>query len=138
MRLPDWAERLQTVISEAKKKKFEYGSFDCALFAASCVEAVTGIDYAAELRGYDSKVAACRIIAEFGSLETMITSILGKEPVHPAVAGRLAVVIGEAELELGEEGECIGFLIDAVCWFPTRKGIVKKSRAIARRAWSID
>jgi len=138
VRLPDWPERLDRVIREARTRSFAYGTFDCALFAADCVQAVTGIDYAAELRGYESKTAAYRIVAKFGSLEAMITSLLNKPPVHPANAGRLAVVLANIEIVDGEEGESMGFLTDAYCRFPIAKGLRKFTRSIARLAWSIE
>ena len=62
MRFYDWQERLDAAMNRAKSQMFSYGEFDCALFAADCVQAITGADYAAELRGYDSKVAAYRVL----------------------------------------------------------------------------
>lgn len=50
-RQPGWRERLNAVIEAARRKPFEYGVFDCALFQADCVEALTGHDFAAADRG---------------------------------------------------------------------------------------
>lgn len=41
-RLKDWPERLNDTFSLWRDMPFEWGRADCALFAAACVEAMTG------------------------------------------------------------------------------------------------
>lgn len=50
-RLPDWRSRLSTHLAQVAAQPFGYGQHDCALFAASCVEVMTGVDLAARYRG---------------------------------------------------------------------------------------
>lgn len=50
-RLPDWLPRLAAYIASVRGAPFAYGSFDCALFAAGAVEAMTGVDLSEGLRG---------------------------------------------------------------------------------------
>lgn len=138
MRFEDWPQRLDAVISAARNLTFSYGQFDCALFAADCAHAVTGIDYAAGLRGYDSKISAYRIISKYGSLEAMVTAQVGREPVHPANAHRGDMVLASVELAPGESGEAIGVCDGVRCWFPKDVGLRAFPRSAARLAWRIE
>jgi hypothetical protein len=138
MRFRDWQERLDQAIDAARNQSFSYGSFDCALFAASCVEAMTGVDYAAELRGYDSRIDAYRIVAKFGSLEAMITSLLQREPMHPSRATIGDVVLASVDLAPGESGDCIGVCTGVRFRAPTEKGLAAFSMSAARLAWRIE
>lgn len=95
---------------------------------------MTDVDYAAELRGYDNKVAAYRIVAAYGSLEAMTTALLKREPMHPAMARRGDVVIGEDHA--GQD--CIGVCIGGTCAFPAVNGLRIVPRSRARLAWRVD
>lgn len=138
MRAEDWDLKLFAYVEEAHQKRFEYGGFDCLLFAAGAVLAQTGIDYAEPFRGYDSKISAYRIIAGYGSIEAMITSLLGREPVHPSRAMRGDVVIGDVPLIEGESGDCVGVCLGTHCAFPKDIGLRMLSRSVARLAWRIE
>lgn len=138
MRYEDWPKRLQAEIAAARKRTFAYGAFDCCLFAADCVQAMTGIDYAAELRGYTSKLDAYRIVAAYGSLEAMITTLLGREPVHRSQAHRGDVVLAEVELAPGEAGDCVGICAAAKFYFPRAVGLRECAIDVVRLAWRID
>jgi hypothetical protein len=133
--LPDWSARLAAVIDAASKKTFAYGTFDCALFAAECVQATTGIDYAVDLRGYQSKLQAYRIVKEYGSLEAMITALLKCDPFHPCYAQPGDVVLGSPELQSDEEGEAIGICVGVKFAFPKQIGISMYSMDRCRLAW---
>lgn len=49
-RRTDWTTRLGEVLLFASVKRFQYGRFDCCLFVADCIHAMTGADLARELR----------------------------------------------------------------------------------------
>jgi hypothetical protein len=49
-RLPDWQTRLVTHLGEVKALRFDPATHHCALFVADCVEAMTGVDLAAQWR----------------------------------------------------------------------------------------
>lgn len=142
MRVPDWPQKLDEAIAAARTRPFAYGGLngaqDCALFAADCVQAMTGIDYAAELRGYESKLAAYRIVAGYGSLEAMITDLLKRGPKHPSQAMRGDVVLAEIELAPGESGESIGICTGTGCVFPKDVGVKSWPRSVVRLAWNIE
>jgi hypothetical protein len=62
-RLPQWIERLEWFLSENRERRFEYGSFDCGLFVCDCIQAMTGVDVAADFRGrYHSREEAVSLI----------------------------------------------------------------------------
>lgn len=50
-RLGDWQTRLSQYIIANATRKFKYGVLDCGLFLAGAIEAMTGEDVAAGLRG---------------------------------------------------------------------------------------
>lgn len=65
-RLPDWRERLAAFIARRRTQPFVWGASDCCLLAADAALAITGHDYAAPLRGYDSAFGAARRLLELG------------------------------------------------------------------------
>lgn len=84
MRVPGWEDRLRRVIIVDQHKPFAWGRHDCILFAARCIEAVTGEDPAAEHRGtYDSAIGAMRLLKALG-FATPADAIGSRfEEVHP-------------------------------------------------------
>jgi hypothetical protein len=74
-RLPDWRERLGRMLESAGELEFEWGEFDCALHAANCVRAITGVDdpAAAYRRRYSDEESAAAIYGP--SLEAFIASM---------------------------------------------------------------
>lgn len=74
MRRDDWEARLAEVLATTAVQPFAWGVQDCCLFAADCVQALTGHDYAYEFRGTydDADSAAMRLIAVTGTTEIAI------------------------------------------------------------------
>jgi hypothetical protein len=65
MRIDHWEIALERYIVEHTNTPFDYGTFDCALFAAGSVLAITGIDIAADYRTrYSTEDEARAILAE--------------------------------------------------------------------------
>lgn len=54
MKRPDWRARLSAYLIEVGDKPFAYGEFDCALFVAGAVEAMTGENHADGFAKYGS------------------------------------------------------------------------------------
>jgi len=138
MRVKNWDLRLLEVIEAARSKSFQYGIFDCALFSADCVLAQTGIDIAAEFRGYESKIAALRIIAEHGSLSNLISYATKTQPQHISKARRGDLV--SAKFEGGEDAdaECIGVCFGVQCFFVATQGVWTKPTAACLQCWRIE
>jgi hypothetical protein len=60
-RRPDWRERLAHLFAQRACDAFAWGRNDCTIFAADAVQALTGADPAAHLRGtYGCAIAARR------------------------------------------------------------------------------
>jgi hypothetical protein len=51
LRFEDWPRRLERFLVEACGREFHYGAWDCSLFVADAVQAMTGTDIAAPFRG---------------------------------------------------------------------------------------
>ena len=51
MRLADWQTRLERFIAAHVDARFRYGTWDCCLFVAGAIEAITGQDLAGPFRG---------------------------------------------------------------------------------------
>jgi hypothetical protein len=134
VRVHDWPERLAEVIEAARARDFvaDYGEHKCALFAADCVRAITGIDYAEPYRDRARTVA--QVLAGHGSLVGLVTAILG-EPIEPSFAGRGDVVV--ANVPTLEGGDSVGVCLGAFCAFPKDVGLVFYSRTVAKLAWRI-
>jgi hypothetical protein len=65
-RKPNWdTDAFDKFLISRALAPFTWGSNDCALFAADAIEAITGIDVAADFRGlYDNEAAAWKAIAK--------------------------------------------------------------------------
>lgn len=65
-RLPKWDTVLfPQFLAASKDKPFAWGSFDCALSAAAGIEAITGVDVAADFRGkYTTEAGALATIKD--------------------------------------------------------------------------
>jgi hypothetical protein len=85
-RLPDWLTRLGALVASRLDSPFVWGRNDCCLWAADAVQAVTGVDLAADLRGtYRSQRGALRTINRAGGLAALCDQRLGPE-VRPTMA----------------------------------------------------
>lgn len=65
----DWPERLTAYIGSAWKnpQPHQFGVMDCCLYAAGAVEALSGVDIAADWRGtYDDLESAQVLVSEIG------------------------------------------------------------------------
>ena len=105
IRRSDWESRLAREVANGHRRRFAWGAFDCALFAADCVRAMTDVDPAADWRGrYDSASGAVAVLPR-GLLVAVANAArrLGMEEIPTAFAGRgdLALLRTDAGLALG-------------------------------------
>lgn len=94
-RLDDWQERLAAAFETARALPFAYGTHDCALFAAYCVDRMTGSALArriAEEHAYADEATATEVLAAGGGLEALVTAYLG-EPSPSALCRRGDVML---------------------------------------------
>lgn len=112
VRLRDWRSRLIAYLASIKQQELVYGSHDCGIgLAASAIEAMTGVDVAAQWRGrYDSAASALRMLRDegFDGLEALGRSML--PAVHPSHGqiGDIAFIPSEDGRGLGALGVVLG------------------------------
>jgi hypothetical protein len=136
----DWPVVLPKALRELWGTPFAWGSHDCALAACTVIEAMTGHDPAAELRGtYDSETGALRAISRAGAegledLAVRLANECGFPPVAVLMAQR-----GDLVLIPTSEGPALGIVdmdgIHAV--FPSEKNAVRRPLRQCGRAWRI-
>lgn len=89
----DWPARLDALIAERRQRPFEWGAHDCCLFVCDAVEAITGHDPAADLRGYSTERAALRLVKQAGGVRALADARLGAAiPVLMAQVGDAGLI----------------------------------------------
>lgn len=99
MRHPDWEKRLVAVTEAHINTPLVWGQSDCLLTVADAIEAVTGEDPAAAVRGkYKSKVGAYKLIKKqgFSDLVGVFTDRYELVPVALAARGDAGIFVNEA------------------------------------------
>lgn len=115
-----WRAAYKQCIAESRRRPFELGTFDCAIFPADVIRAMTGVDIAERYRGrYNDFRSAVEIIRGegFANHEQMLATWFEQIPVAFATVGdvvsynvdhafgvALGVVNGERCFVLREEG----------------------------------
>lgn len=84
-RYPDWQSRLQAAVAARQREPFAWGSQDCCLFVCDCIEAMTGHDPAADVRGYHTAREAAELVQRLGGMRAIGASRFGAE-IAPALA----------------------------------------------------
>jgi hypothetical protein len=95
MRRDDWQERLYEAFETARGLPFAYGTHDCALFCAYCVDRMTDSNIAQQMHetyNYADEDSAYAVINAAGSLEALATGYLG-DPSPPLLCQRGDVMI---------------------------------------------
>ena len=87
VRVKDWRTKLSAHINTMRPEPFVWGKHDCALWAASCVEVMTGVDLAAPVKGkYSTPQGAYKSIKKYYDVD-QISELMKKlfgEPIHAA------------------------------------------------------
>jgi len=134
-RFEDWPSRLFALVEARKQTPFAWGSHDCCLFACDAVQAMTGTDPAAPLRGYESKEEAEALIAEYGTLEDLVADRcreMNFAEQTPAKAQR-----GDLALFDNAGAPALGVCLGAEVAFPGRDGLVFHPVGNCRRSWRV-
>jgi len=102
-RYDDWQERLGAFLARHQYETFAYGRWDCCLFVAAAIEAMTGVDPGASVRGtYSSRAEARR----YGSVEAAVEAVTARygmpeTPVLRARRGDVALAGNPRSRSLG-------------------------------------
>lgn len=131
-RLRDWQSRLSRCIAARLSKRFAWGEHDCVLFAADCIEACTGVDPAAEMRGtYSDAAGAARLVKNRGGMAAIAAAHCGSE-VLPALAQT-----GDIGLVFNDGRECLAVCGGSTWHAPSAAGVVALPMQQALRAWRV-
>jgi len=117
-RIPTWRTALHETVEAHRRVPFAWGQHDCALFAADCIKAMTGLDLATGFRGsYHSASGAQRALkrAGYSDLVSLAANFFEETTAMMAGAGDIAafetpdgwalgVVVGERVTVLGPDG----------------------------------
>lgn len=98
-RFPDWRSRLRDYLETVARRPFKAGQHDCALFVAGGVEAMTGVDPAAEWRGKYRSLKKGRAMA--GDMVAIAADLLPEVPPIFAQEGDVAVLDADGEDAFG-------------------------------------
>lgn len=150
-RLPDWDRRLDAYLAAAAARPFVWGGGaggqDCVLFALGAVEAMTGVDGAADIRGrYTTALGALKTMRRVFAAEDLPAAAdafrlrwRGEEvPVLSARRGDL--VQGAVALPAGGAAPALGLLgLDGrTAWFAAAPaGLVTMAVRACARAWRV-
>lgn len=104
-RFPDWPSRLDYFLVGNAQRPFSYGTWDCCLFVADAIIAMTGVDIASPFRpseeyAYHSRRSSRRAIQDYcgsPSVDALASCIAAKydmPEIHPnhASAGDMASI----------------------------------------------
>lgn len=139
MRKQDWVTIFADELREAETKDFAWGKHDCCLAVADWVLAMTGEDFAKDLRGkYADEVGAAITLEKFtgeAELEPCIIKLLGQPLESVNFAQRGDVVIFQSKDGRDALGmiDLSGTRIVAV----TTKGLIRLPINLARVAWRV-
>jgi hypothetical protein len=144
-RKEDWPELLDAAIRDRSSIAFAWGANDCILFSCSVIEAMTGIDPAASLRGtYKDAFGALAAVTSTGAttLSGMVSTLAGQQglkeiPHKMAQRGDLVCFTQEStnpafDVVFGIVGHCGK---DAVC--VSDEGLKRISVLKAVKAWRV-
>jgi hypothetical protein len=103
-RKDNWRLDLMQFLGEVARRPLQFGTHDCALFAAEAVQVMTGTDLAAPYRGqYSDLRQGVRLLKADGHADhvALARSHLPAIPVAEAMPGDLAVIEAEPIPALG-------------------------------------
>lgn len=133
LRKETWAADLTAYLATIAAQSLIPGQHDCALFAAGAVEAMTGVDLAAEWRGtYDSLPKGMRRLKAAGhrNLASLLASLLPEVPAAQAHPGDVVLVEGP-------EGPGMGILQGHLAYVLTNDRLDTVSRLDVKRAFKV-
>lgn len=138
VRYQDWDQRLFKAEKELANAEMQYGDFDCCLATVKLLESMTGVNYAAGIKGYKNRKGARSIIAQYGSLDQLVESIaaehkLQEVPVNFAHRGDPVIV----EHNLGRSLGLIDLTGRSIIVAQGR-GFTRVPRHMAERAWRLE
>ncbi|MEJ6397046.1 DUF6950 family protein [Yoonia sp. 208BN28-4] len=131
-RFPDWQARLKAYIKAQAGVPFQFGKLDGAMFAAGCIEAMTGVDLARGYRGYRTAAGGIRKCRAKGH-----DSLVGPFAHLPEIAP-LAAQAGDLVVLDGPDGLCMGVAQGAfIMGVDRQQGVGPLSNPVIVRAFKV-
>ena len=135
----DWVTTLMDFIQEVYEKPFEWGKWDCCIFADEALYRITKKRVIPKaISGWETEADARRTIKKYGN--TLANSL-----------NKAAIASGMKEIELfymtagdlvclrSEDGNELAAICDGQWLFiPTDDGLVNKPKSMALRAWRVS
>lgn len=140
VRVQDWPTLLFHLIESRKRQPFEWGRFDCCIFACDGILAQTGLDPAAEMfRGkYRDARDAARLVRKHGGVEAIAAKVCAAHAWHELASPLLAQRGDVALIDVDDAMRCaLGIVVGSEALFPGQFGLVARPLASVRRAWAI-
>jgi hypothetical protein len=140
-RLDNWQSALSAYLVAAAGTPFGYGRFDCGLFVAGAIEAMTGVDVVPGIRGdYHNRAEAFAIVKSICGASTMqaladcLTARHGLQEVSVLCAQRGDPV----QLHAGRRSSLgIVAMHGTEILSPYRGGLLRLPLSHATRAWHV-
>lgn len=140
-RFDHWPELLEAFLAQHRATPFEWGRFDCALFACDAIHIMTGTDPAVDFRfQYSTELGAARKMKKFagGGLEEVaikVTAAQGMAEIAVSLAQRGDVMLFDTE----EHGPALGIvsLQGHAVHFASEQGLALIPLTACRRAWKV-
>jgi hypothetical protein len=132
-RVEGWRGRLTAYLAASAGWPFEWGRHDCALFAADCIQAMTGDDPAADFRGrYRSFKGGLKVLRKAGHADhvALATALLDEVAPAFAQAGDLAMIATP-------DGAAMGIVQGHRVYVLRPEGLATVDLLQAARAWRV-
>jgi hypothetical protein len=146
VRRHDWQLQHELFARQRARQPFAWGSNDCATFAADYVQAITGVDVAPDLRGYQTALEAGRVLEAqraqtraglyTNGLFALATAKLG-EPMPPTLAAVGDVVLLMQDDVPKHRSHMLGVCNGTTAMGPGRLGILHVGMHLAIAAWKV-
>lgn len=130
VRVTGWRSGLNGVLDRYRAEPFAWdGRHDCGMFFADAIEAMTGVDIAAPLRGkYRSKAGAFRALRNLGFEDHVdyVASIL------PAIDNPAMARAGDGAVVATEDGPALAIVTGPMiaCYAPSGLGFLPFGSAV--------
>ncbi len=129
-----WPEALAELLTARHRAAFAWGTVDCCMFVADAVEAITGEDIAADLRGeYSDEAGADALLDSLGGVVALADARLSGRHEEPMLARR-----GDVVCVTLEGRETLGVVMGNGQWAaPGPRGLVLRPMAEVTLAWRV-
>lgn len=141
-RLELWEGRLAIQITAARDKEYRVAVWDCSLWIAGCIEAMTGVDIRPAFVGNYTDEASSRVwMRDFagGGLVETATLILGRFGIEVLPSVRMAQRGDVVILDMPNHDDILGIVgLDGRCaLFPAERGLAAIPLRSCKLAWRV-